>query len=246
MAAIIEVMIVEDNQYNFKEKEIQNLKLEQMDWIHKELNQACESNDIEELKKTLHSLDSKLYLLTASDKNLKEEPKQSPKEIGSDRHFKKNKLHDNYLYHAWPENEKKLDEAKREKIQKAYSMGLSQDYFIQEYRRYLQDMVLFGKLKIEEIPHRLRVNGGRSFYVTAIRYAREHRDVKRYILSCQLQLEDTSSVYLSARDQEDFIRDIEHALWYGIDYFKDEEIFQNFLEKQKKLYPELYRDWRTH
>lgn len=83
MAAIIEVMI----QYKLKKIEIQKLKSEQADWIHKELNQACESNDIEELKKTLHSLDSKLYLLTDSDKNFKEEPKQSPKEIGSDRHF---------------------------------------------------------------------------------------------------------------------------------------------------------------
>ena len=160
--------------------------------------------------------------------------------------LKSDKLPEKYFHQEWSDDENKLDESKREKIQQAYSMGLSQAYFVQEYRRYLQDMVLFGKLKIEEIPQRLRVNGGRSFYVTAIRYAREHRDAKRYILSCQLQLEDTSSVYLSSRDREDFIRDIEHALWYGIDYFKDEEIFQNFLEEQKKLYPELYRDWRTH
>lgn len=78
MAAIIEVMIVEIDQYKFKEYEIQNLKVEQMDWIHKELNQACESNDIEELKKTLHNLDSKLYLLH----NHVKKPKEAPENVG--------------------------------------------------------------------------------------------------------------------------------------------------------------------
>ena len=63
IAGVVEIMIVEDNQYNFKEKEIQNLKSEQMDWIHKELNQACESNDIDDIKRNLHRLDSQLYLL---------------------------------------------------------------------------------------------------------------------------------------------------------------------------------------
>ncbi|WP_204162932.1 hypothetical protein [Lactococcus lactis] len=63
IAGVVEIMIVEDNQYNFKEKEIQNLKLEQMDWIHKELNQVCESNDIDDIKRNLHRLDSQLYLL---------------------------------------------------------------------------------------------------------------------------------------------------------------------------------------
>lgn len=241
MAAIIEVMI----QYKLKKIEIQKLKSEQADWIHKELNQACESNDIEELKKTLHSLDSKLYLLTDSDKNFKEEPKQSPKEIGSDRHFKKNKLPDNYLYHAWPENEKKLDEAKREKIQKAYSIGLSQDYFIQEYRRYLQDMVLFGKLKIDEIPQKLRVNGGRSFYAISRRFARDFKDCERYVLSCQIQLDDMSSVYLSDQEREMFVKDIWDAMWIGIDYFEEEKEFNDFLEEQKENYPGDYSDFES-
>lgn len=63
MAAIIEVMIVEGNQYNFKEKEIQNLNFELMDWIHKELHHVCESNDIDDIKRNLHYLDTQLYLL---------------------------------------------------------------------------------------------------------------------------------------------------------------------------------------
>ena len=77
IAAIIEGMIVEDNQYKFKEQEIQNLRLEQMDWIHKELNQECESNDIEDIKITLHSLDSKLYLLLKYGNSPKEEAEQN-------------------------------------------------------------------------------------------------------------------------------------------------------------------------
>lgn len=59
MAAIIEVMI----QYKLKKIEIQKLKSGQADWIHKELNQACESNDIDDIKRNLHRLDSQLYLL---------------------------------------------------------------------------------------------------------------------------------------------------------------------------------------
>lgn len=38
--------------------------MEQIDWIHKELNLACESNDIDNIKMRLHELDSKLYLLS--------------------------------------------------------------------------------------------------------------------------------------------------------------------------------------
>ncbi|MCW2280164.1 hypothetical protein [Lactococcus lactis] len=63
IAVIIRIMMIEENQYKFKEQVIQKLKAEQLEWIHKELNQACESNDIEEIKKTLYSLDSQLYLL---------------------------------------------------------------------------------------------------------------------------------------------------------------------------------------
>lgn len=74
MAAIIEVMIVEGDRYKLKEMEIQNLKSKQTDWIHKELNQACESNDIEDIKKTLYSLDSKLYLSLIHENSSKEEP----------------------------------------------------------------------------------------------------------------------------------------------------------------------------
>ena len=37
--------------------------IQQINWIHEELNSACECNDIAELKKKLHVLDSRLYLL---------------------------------------------------------------------------------------------------------------------------------------------------------------------------------------
>lgn len=149
------------------------------------------------------------------------------------------------MYHAWPENEKKLDEAKREKIQKAYSIGLSQDYFIQEYRRYLQDMVLFGKLKIDEIPQKLRVNGGRSFYAISRRFARDFKDCERYVLSCQIQLDDMSSVYLSDQEREMFVKDIWDAMWIGIDYFEEEKEFNDFLEEQKENYPGDYSDFES-
>lgn len=96
MAAIIEVMIVEDNQYNFKEKEIQNLKLEQMDWIHKELNQACESNDIEKLKKILHSLDSKLYLTHNQDDILEEESEVSEDIVQSNEWIEQENIEPNF------------------------------------------------------------------------------------------------------------------------------------------------------
>ncbi len=36
--------------------------IQQINWIHEELNSACECNDIAELKKKLHVLDSRLYL----------------------------------------------------------------------------------------------------------------------------------------------------------------------------------------
>ncbi|MGV9036561.1 hypothetical protein ACN9TC_12965 [Lactococcus lactis] len=77
MAAIIEVMIIEGDQYKLKEMEIQNLKSKQANWIHKELNQACESNDIEDIKKTLYSLDSKLYSSHYQNNIQKEEPENS-------------------------------------------------------------------------------------------------------------------------------------------------------------------------
>lgn len=37
--------------------------IQKMNWIHEELNLACECNDIDEVKKKLHVLDSRLYLL---------------------------------------------------------------------------------------------------------------------------------------------------------------------------------------
>lgn len=37
--------------------------IQKMNWIHEELNSACECNDIDEVKKKLHVLDSRLYLL---------------------------------------------------------------------------------------------------------------------------------------------------------------------------------------
>lgn len=37
--------------------------IQQINWIHEELNSACECNDIAELKKKLHVFDSRLYLL---------------------------------------------------------------------------------------------------------------------------------------------------------------------------------------
>lgn len=37
--------------------------IQKINWIHEELNSACECNDIAELKKKLHVLDSRLYLL---------------------------------------------------------------------------------------------------------------------------------------------------------------------------------------
>lgn len=73
MAAIIRIMRIEENQYKFKEQVIQKLKAEQLEWLHKELNQACESNEIEEIKKTLYSLDHQLYLLLEHAKSLQEE-----------------------------------------------------------------------------------------------------------------------------------------------------------------------------
>ena len=43
-----------------KNKEV---AIQKINWIHEELNSACECNDIAELKKKLHVLDSRLYLL---------------------------------------------------------------------------------------------------------------------------------------------------------------------------------------
>lgn len=63
VAAIVEIMVVEENQNNFKKQDIQSIKLEQIEWIHKELNQVCESNDIDDIKRNLYHLDSQLYLL---------------------------------------------------------------------------------------------------------------------------------------------------------------------------------------
>ncbi|KST79073.1 hypothetical protein E34_1024 [Lactococcus lactis subsp. lactis] len=63
IAAIVEIMIVEENQYKFKKQDIQSVKVEQIEWIHKELNQVCESNDVDEIKRNLNHLDSQLYLL---------------------------------------------------------------------------------------------------------------------------------------------------------------------------------------
>lgn len=63
IAAIVEIIIVEENQYKFKKQDIQSVKVEQIEWIHKELNQVCESNDVDEIKKNLYHLDSQLYLL---------------------------------------------------------------------------------------------------------------------------------------------------------------------------------------
>lgn len=37
--------------------------IQQINWIHEVLNSACDCNDIAELKKKLHVLDSRLYLL---------------------------------------------------------------------------------------------------------------------------------------------------------------------------------------
>lgn len=37
--------------------------IQKINWIHEELNSACEYNDIAEVKKKLHVLDSRLYLL---------------------------------------------------------------------------------------------------------------------------------------------------------------------------------------
>lgn len=96
MAAIIEVMIFEDNQYNFKEKEIQKLKSEQADWIHKELNQACESNDIEDIKKSLYSLDSKLYSSHYQNNIQKEEPENSASIAQSKEWIEKEDIESNF------------------------------------------------------------------------------------------------------------------------------------------------------
>lgn len=41
-----------------KNKEV---AIQQINWIHEELNSACECNDIAELKKKLHVLDSRLF-----------------------------------------------------------------------------------------------------------------------------------------------------------------------------------------
>ena len=43
-----------------KNKEV---AIQKINWIHEELNSACECNDIAEVKKKLHVLDSRLYLL---------------------------------------------------------------------------------------------------------------------------------------------------------------------------------------
>lgn len=43
-----------------KNKEV---AIQKINWIHEELNSACDCNDIAELKKKLHVLDSMLYLL---------------------------------------------------------------------------------------------------------------------------------------------------------------------------------------
>ena len=44
-------------------RKIREAVIQQINWIHEELNSACECNDIAELKKKLHVLDSRLYLL---------------------------------------------------------------------------------------------------------------------------------------------------------------------------------------
>lgn len=96
MAAIIEVMIVEIDQYKLKEMEIQNLKSKQADWIHKELNQVCESNDIEDIKKTLYSLDSKLYSSHYQNNIQKEELENSASIAQSKEWIEKEDIESNF------------------------------------------------------------------------------------------------------------------------------------------------------
>ncbi|MDG6143757.1 MULTISPECIES: hypothetical protein [Lactococcus] len=119
-----------------------------------------------------------------------------------------------------------------------------QDYYIQQYKSFLQELLLSGKLKIEDVSQELRLCGGRSFYVVALRAARERRDVRSYILTCRLQLQDMeASDELTFQEKQRILADIYTALWFGIDYFEGEKIFHEFLEEQKAAYPDAYRDF---
>uniref|UniRef100_UPI00359C13CF hypothetical protein n=1 Tax=Lactococcus garvieae TaxID=1363 RepID=UPI00359C13CF len=117
-----------------------------------------------------------------------------------------------------------------------------QDYYIQEYGSFLQHLLLFGKIKVEEVPQHLRLCGGRTFYVTACRAAREHRDANAYVLACRLQLQDMEALK-EPLQKRNFLEDIHTALWFGIDYFEGEKVFHEFLEEQKAAYPDAYRDF---
>uniref|UniRef100_UPI00359C5F2C hypothetical protein n=1 Tax=Lactococcus garvieae TaxID=1363 RepID=UPI00359C5F2C len=117
-----------------------------------------------------------------------------------------------------------------------------QDYYIQEYKSFLQDLLLFGQLKVDEVPQDLRLCGGRSFYVTARRAARERRDANAYVLACRLQLQDMEAVEeLSFHDEAEILRNVFVSLWFDSDYFKGEKVFRDFLEEQKAAYPDAYR-----
>ncbi|USI69365.1 hypothetical protein LMK04_12225 (plasmid) [Lactococcus petauri] len=119
-----------------------------------------------------------------------------------------------------------------------------QEYYIQQYKSFLQELLLFGKLKVEDVSQELRLCGGRSFYVVALRAARERRDVGAYILTCRLQLQDMeASNELTLQEKQKTLEDIHTALWFGIDYFEGEKIFHEFLEEQKAAYPDAYRDF---
>lgn len=76
--------------------EIQNLKSKQADWIHKELNQVCESNDIEDIKKTLYSLDSKLYSSHYQNNIQKEELENSASIAQSKEWIEKEDVESNF------------------------------------------------------------------------------------------------------------------------------------------------------